>query len=896
MSGTGLLSKLARRWRAIFARGAMERELDDELRFHLEMDIATRIRAGEEPERARADALRAFGGVERFREDCRDARGIAWLDAIRGDARRAFRSMLSRPGFTIALVLTLALGIGANTAIFSVVNAVLLQPLPYRDAARLVMVWENDRNSGTVREPASVPDFFDFATRNRVFDGIAGLQPRALNFRPSSPGADAELLSAAMVTRDFARILGVSPLLGRDFLPGEMEAGGAPVVLIGERLWRERFGAAPSVIGQQIVLEDSSYTVVGVLPDGLELPSMPPGFTSLSSGVQLWLPLAATPASSPRSRHDVVLIARLRDGVTAAAAQREMAAIAAQLEVEYPGDNRARGAFVEPLQSSMVRNVRPALAVLFAAVGLVLLIACANAANLLVARTLARRREVAVRLALGAGAARIAVQFFVESVMFAVLAALLGIGVAMLGIRALLSLAPPDLPRLASISLDSRVLAFTMVIALLLAILFGVLPAFMSRTVDLQRALREEGGRGASGARGSTRARGVLVVLEVALSVMLVIGASLMVRSVWSLREVNPGFQPEHLLEGRFILPPSRYPQNFAGFPRWTEIQSFHRRLIERVESIPGVTSASVSASDPLETGFTNSFVIVGREAEAEHQPEIFVRSASPSYFPTAGVRLVRGRMLTDGDDAEAPAVLLINEAGAKRFFPDTDPVGQRIRFWGTERTIVGVVANEKFSGLSSDTPPAVYPPLWQVPLPEVTLLVRTTGDPASAADAVRRAVRALDPGIALYDVRSMGDALTSSIGKERFTMLLLGSFAGLAFVLALIGVHGVLAFTVEQRRHEMGIRLALGAQRGAVLGLVVRKGMTLAMAGIALGLAGALAVTHLLGTLLFGVGPTDALTFLFVAIGMALAAASASFLPARTATSIDPANSLRAE
>ncbi|HET7552052.1 MAG TPA: ABC transporter permease [Gemmatimonadaceae bacterium] len=882
--------------RAIFARGAMERELDDELRFHLEMDVAARVRAGQSPEAARTEAFRAFGGVERFKEDCRDARGVAWLEAIGGDTRRALRSMASRPAFTLAVVLTLGLGIGANTAIFSVVNAVLLQPLPYDDAGRLVMLWENDRNSGTVREPASVPDFFDFVARNRVFSGIVGLQPRALNFTAPSPGADAELLSAAAVTRDFLRTIGVSPLLGRDFTTSESAPGGPPVVLISEHLWRTRFAASPSVIGQRIELEDSSYTVVGVLPNGLDLPSMPPGFTSLSSGLDLWLPLAATPASSERSRHDVVLVARLRPGVTVAVAQREMAALASQLEAEYPGDNRARGVFVEPLQTSLVRNVRPALAVLFAAVGLVLLIACANVANLLLARTVARRREVAVRLALGAGASRIAVQFFVESILLALTAAAVGVGIAVLGLRALLSLAPADLPRIANISLDPRVLGFTLAIALVLAIAFGLLPALVARGMDVQSALREEGGRGSSGTRARARLRGALVVLEVALSVMLVIGAALMIRSVWSLRNVNPGFEPERLLEARYQLPPSRYPQDFSSFPRWSAISGFHSRLIEAVEAIPGVKSASVSASDPLQTGYTNSFVIVGREAEAEHQPEIYVRSASPSYFATAGIRLLRGRLLSDGDDAEAPPVLLINEAGAKRFFPDSDPVGQHISFWGASREIVGVVADEKFAGLASDTPPAVYPPIWQVPRPDVSLLVRTTGDPAAAARAVRREVRALDPEIALYDVRTMGEALTSSIGKERFTMLLLGSFAALALVLAVIGVHGVLSYAVEQRRHEMGIRMALGAQRSAVLGMVVRQGMTLSIAGIVLGVLGALAVTRLLGALLFGVGPTDAATYSLVVGVIALAAAVASFLPARAATSIDPATSLRAQ
>jgi putative ABC transport system permease protein len=874
----------------------MNRELDDELRFHLEMDVAARVRSGQSPELARVEAFRAFGGVERFKEDCRDARGGAWLDAIRGDTRRALRSLAPRPAFSLAVVLTLGLGIGANTAIFSVVNAVLLQPLPYDNAARLVMLWENDRNSGTVREPASVPDFFDFVARNRVFSSIAALQPRALNFTPPAAGADAELLSAAAVTRDFLPTLGVSPVLGRGFLPAESAPGGAPVVLISEHLWRTRFAGSPSVIGQRIELEDSSYSVVGVLPDGLELPSMPPGFTSLRSGVDLWLPLGSTPASSPRSRHDVVLVARLRPGVTATVAQREMTTLASQLESEYPRDNRARGVFVEPLQASLVRNVRPALAVLLAAVGLVLLIACANVANLLLARTVARRREVALRVALGAGASRIAVQFFVESVLLVLTSAVVGVGIAIVGLRVLLSLAPADLPRVASVSLDPRVLAFTLAIALLLAMVFGLLPALVSRGMDVQSALREEGGRGSSGSRGRVRLRGALVVLEVALSVMLVIGAALMIRSVWSLRNVNPGFQPERLLEARFQLPPSRYPQSFSNFPRWTEVQSFHRRLIERIETIPGVKSASVSASDPLETGFTNSFVIVGREAEAEHQPEIYVRSASPSYFATAGVRLLRGRMLTDGDDDNAPPVLLINEAGAKRFFPGSDPVGQHIQFWGAAREIVGVVADEKFAGLASDTPPAVYPPIWQVPMPSVSLLVRTDGDPAAAVRAVRREVRALDPEIALYDVRTMGEALTSSIGKELFTMLLLGSFAALALVLAVIGVHGVLSYAVEQRRHEMGIRMALGAQRSAVLGMIVRQGMMLSLAGIALGVLGALAVTRLLGALLFGVGPTDAATYALVVGVIALAAAAASFFPARAATAIDPATSLRAE
>ena len=891
-----LRDRIIRRWRAVFARRRMEGELDEELRFHIDMDVASRVRAGEDPDAARLAALRAFGGVERFREDCRDARGVAWLDALGGDTRRALRSMVAHPAFTAAVVLTLALGIGANTAIFSVVNAVLLRPLPYNAPARLVMLWENDRNSGTVREPASVPDLFDFTARNHVFSSVVGMQPRALNFTPAAPGANAELLSAAAVTDGFLPTLGVSPLMGRGFLPAESAPGGASVVLISERLWRSRFAGSPSIVGQRIELEDSSYTVIGVLPDGLVLPSMPPGFTSLRSGVDVWLPLAATATSSPRSRHDVVLVARLRAGVTPVAAQREMAALAAQLEVEYPRDNRARGVFVEPISASMVREVRPALAVLLAAVGLVLLIACANVANLLLARTVSRRREVAVRLALGAGAPRIAMQFFVESLLLSLIAAAVGIGIAALGLRALLALAPADLPRLAQVSLDPRVLGFTLAIAVVLALAFGLLPALVARGLDVQSALRDEGGRGSSGTRARARLRGALVVLEVALSVMLVIGASLMIRSVWSLRNVDPGFEPEQLLEAQYQLPPSRYPQSFSDFPRWTRVLAFHRQLIERLESIPGVKSVSVSASDPLHTGFTNSFVIVGRESEAQSQPEIYVRTASPSYFATAGVSLLGGRMLTDGDDADAPPVLLINEAGAKRFFPGADAVGQYIQFWGESREIVGIVADEKFAGLASDTPPAVYPPVWQVPMASVSLLVRTTSDPAAAVAMVRREMRGLDPEIALSEVGTMGQALSLSIGKERFTMLLLGSFAALALLLAVIGVHGVLSYAVEQRRREMGIRMALGAQRSAVLRMVVRQGMALSLAGIVLGVLGALAVTRLLGALLFGVTPTDFGTFALVVVAITLVAALASFLPARAATSIDPVTSLRAE
>ena len=891
-----LRTRIATRWRALFARRREDQELEEELRFHVDMEVAARLRAGMTPAAARRTTLRDFGGLERYKEECRDARGISLLDAGAADLRGALRALRKSPVFTGVVVLTLALGIGATTAIFTVVNAVLLRPLAYADPGRLVMVWENDRNSGTTREPASVPDYFDFRARSHVFSHLAALQPRALSFTPPAPGADAVQLSAAAVTKDFLATVGIAPRLGRGFRPDEDVPGAPAVALISERLWHSRFASAPDIIGRRIRLGDSSYSVLGVLPDRIELPEMPPGFGSLQQDVDVWLPLAATPVSSPRERHDVIVVARLRAGVAPAAAQREMAALAATLEVQYPRENRARGVFVESLPASLVRGIRPALAALLAASALVLLIACANAANLLLARTVARRREVAVRLALGAGMRRLAQQLFAESFLLSVAAAALGIGIAAVGLRALLALAPRNIPRLADVSMDPRVLGVALGIAVLVSMTFGLLPLFLARTLDVQDALRAGSGRSGSAAPAQQRFRNGLVVAEIALSVVLVIGAGLLIRSVWSLRGVDPGFQSDRLLRVQYQLPASRYPQSMAAFPHFPELSGFHRELIRRVEAIPGVVSASVSANGPLEAGFTNSFVIVGREAEAEHQAEIYIRSVSPSYFPTAGVALRRGRLLSDQDDATAPAVLLINESGARRYFPDGNAVGQQLRFWGQARRIVGVVADEKFEGPGAETPPAVYPPLWQVPFATVSLLVRTHADPMAVLPQVRAAVRNLDPQVALYGVTTMDEALSQSIGKQRFTMRLLGAFALLALVLAMIGVHGTLSYAVTQRSREMGIRMALGAQRGAVRRLIVRQGMRLSFLGIAAGLVGALAATRLLRTLLYGLTSTDLVTYAVVTSVIAIVSALASFLPARHATRIDPAITLRTE
>ena len=880
----GLRLVLLRRIRALFRRRDVELDMQDELGLHFDLAVAERVNAGVPHRVARAEVLREFRGEDGSREMYRDARGTGWIERLAQDVRYALRTLISTPAFTIVIVATLALGIGANSAIFSVVHGVLLRELPYESPERLVMVWETDRDSGTEREAASVPDYFDFRERARSFEELAAFRVAPMN--RTGDGAP-ERVWSARVSGEFLRTMGITPLLGRDFLNAETVPGGPPAVLVGARYWRTQLGGNPAVLGSTIRLDDSLFTVVGVLPERVRFPD---------EAVQLWAVDQITPASGPRFRHQTSVVGRLASHASIESTQREMDAIASALEEENPQTNTARGVHIESLEDVLVGPVKPALLLLLAAVGVVLLIACVNAANLLLARRAARAREIAVRTALGAGRARLVQQLVVESACIVLAAATLGVALSVLGVRTLVALAPASLPRADDIAVSGPVLLLTLGVSSVVALAFGLLPAAGGGSVAPADALATASGRNASGSREHTRLRGTLVIAEIAMAVVLVVGAALLARSFYALRSVEPGFEVENTLAVRYQLPPSRYPQSFDNYPDgWSRTFDFQRELLERVGAIPGVRRVALAFNDPLTAGFTNSFVIEGREAEAaDGQAEVPTRPVSAGYFATAGIPLRSGREFSERDDTRAPPVILINEAMAARYFPDGSPLGQRVRFWGASREIVGVVGNERFNGLNADPAPAVYAPMSQAPASTGTVLVRTAGDPRSVLPAIRSAIWSIDPDLAPFDVTTMGEALDAALAQQRFLALLLAGFAGLALVLALVGVYGVISYSVAQRGREIGIRLALGATGRRVLRGVIGEGVRLALAGSVIGAALAVGAARLIRSQLYGVSATDPVTIAGAALLLISVALLGSLIPAWRAAGMPPGEVMR--
>ena len=818
------------------------------------------------------------------------------------DLRYAARLLAGTPAFTCVALLTLALGVGANAAIFSIIDHVLLRPAPVRDIDRLAVVWETDRNTGTTREPASLPDYLDFQQRARQVEQLATFTGTEVNFTPER--GEPARLQAIAVTHELLPMVGARPIAGRTFTADETRPGGPAVVLISDSFWSRVFGRDPSIVGRTLSLNDRPHQVVGVMARGsdfgvfqiLTAADYARSFADRGAraAVDLWLPFQHDAESLPRSTHPIFMLARTRGST--AAVQEELAAIAADLERAFPV-NAARGVFVEPLASVVFGPVRPALLVLLAAVALVLLVACVNVANLLLARATVRQREVAVRTALGASPWRLTRQFIAEGILLATSAAVLGSALAVLGLRALVALAPADIPRIAEASVDLRVLAVMLLVSVAAGVAFGMVPAIQSRRVDLQATLKSEGAHGGSAGRDRTRMRSALVVAEFALAVMLVIGASLLIKSFWRLQQVDPGFKAEGILKAEYQLPPSRYPVDFKRFPDFKEMHAFTEAVLRTVRQLPGVIDAAVAGNHPLDPGFTNSFRVIGREAEARNWPEISIRRVSDGYFRTMGVPLVRGRLLAESDNTAAPPVVVINEAAARRFFENHEPLGKQIAFWGASRTVVGVVGNERFQGIAEAPPPAVYAPLAQAPSANGAgaLLVRTASDPAAISGSVRGAIRQQDPALAVFGLEPLDDTVARSVGERRFTMLVLGLLAGVALMLAAIGIHGVLSYTVTQRTREIGIRMALGAQPSVVRRLVVYEGLMLAAAGAGLGLLAAWVLTRGLASLLFGVSVTDPLTFIAVPLGLSGVALLASYVPARRATRVDPVSALRA-
>jgi putative ABC transport system permease protein len=823
---------------------------------------------------------------------------------MRADLRLALRSLARNPGFAAAAILTLALGIGANTAIFSVVNAVLIRPAPFRELERLVMVWETDRNSSTTREPASVPDYLDYRGQSASLTSLAALMAAQVNL--AAPNGDPVRVAALRVSQDLLPMLGIGPIAGRGFRPEEDAIGAADTAIVSESLARQLAGSSSAAVGRVLRLDERPHTIVGVIGDASDFGTLPllsaaaysRSFADRGEAtrVHVWIPLRADPKSLPRETHPIFMLGRLAASQTAASAQQELDGLAAALERAYPA-NRGRGIYVEPLSEVVLGRVRPTLYVLLGAVALVLLIACVNVAGLLVARGAGRVQEVAVRRALGATPARVTRQFMAEGVVLAAVAAAVGVALAFGGIKILIASAPANVPRLPSAAIDLRVLAATLGISLAAGLLFGLVPALHARGVDLQSTLKADGGRGALGV-ARTAFRSVLVAGELALAIMLLAGAGLLIRSFWNLLNVDPGFRAGGVLKAEYQLPRSRYPADFAAWPDFREQHAFVAAILARAEALPGVTSAAVAGNHPLDPGFTNSFVIVGREDEAREPgwPELTMRRVTPGYFSTVGVPLRRGRLLTTGDGTRSTPVVLINEAAAHRFFGERDPLGAQIRLFGVPRTIVGVVANERTRGLSEGAPLSAYLPLAQAPSVDGAgvLLVRTAGDPAAAAAPVRDIIRERDPALAVFGLEPLGRTVSRSVADRRFAMLLVGLFASLALVLAAIGVHGVLSFDVARRVREIGIRMALGAERGTVLRLILGRALALAAIGVASGGAGAFALTRTLSTLLFGVTPYDPATFASAAGLLTLVALAAAAIPAWRAARVDPAAALR--
>jgi predicted permease len=863
----------------------VDRDLAEELQAYVEMLTQAKIAEGLKPEEARRAALLELGGVEQVKERVREVRVGHFLGTVWKDLRYGVRTLVKSPAFTIVAVLSLALGIGANTAIFSVVNGILLRPLPYPEAERLAAVWHTPPQAsfpGMTRFSVSPGNYLDWKEQSRAFEQMAIYQYAGLSL---GTGGDPVPVTGAAVSSDFFSVLRTQVEKGRVFSPEEEQPGREQVVVLGRGLWQRAFGADPNLIGRTVTLNSRSFTVVGIMPAGFEFPAE----------AELWVPLAWDAAErQTRAIHDYLVVARLKPDASLAQAQAEMSTISSRLEQQYPEENKGWGAVVIPLQEDLVGDVRPALLVLFSAVGFVLLIACANVANLMLARGANRRREIALRIALGATRSRIVRQLLCESVLLAVVGGLFGLLLASWGGQLLVRLSSGSLPNSDEVGMDVWALGFTLLVSLAAGVLAGVAPALQFSKGELSETLKQGTGRGGGGSV-KQRTRKALVVCEVALSLILLVGAGLMIRSFWKLQDVSPGFDVSNSLSMSVLLPATRYSE-----PQ--QILSFHDRVVEQLGALPGVVSVGSTTTLPLTGGGSRQpFTIEGRPAPpVSEQPLAQTRYVSPDYFRAIGIPLRQGRPFDERDREGAPQVVVISEAMARRFFPGQNPVGQRLtasfHLQQGPREIVGVVGDVKSTGLDDDAAATMYLPFKQAPRPWITFVARTASDPQNFIQPVSKAVYAVDKEQALTGVRTMEQVLTESLSGRRFNMTLLMTFAGLALALAAVGVYGVMNYSVMLRKRELGIRMALGARAPDVLRLVLGQGLALTLIGVCVGMAGAYALTRLMASLLYGVTATDFLTFGSVSGVLLVVGLLASFLPARRATKVDPMIALRGE
>jgi predicted permease len=877
--------KLLHRLRSLRSQGRLESELDAELGHHLELETERNVSAGMSPDAARRAARISLGGVEQIKEEARDAWGAGALEALRQDVRYGLRSIRQNPAFAAAVVLTLGLGIGANTAIFSIVNGVLLRPLPYGEPERLVVVRQSLTTPATPSLGFSEKELLDYRAASRTLEDL--VEYHTMSFTLLG-GREAERVQTGVVSHGFFDVLGVAPLLGRTFRPADDAPGADAVLVLSYDYWKRRHGGDSAIVGRVFQMNNRPHTVVGVLPNVPQFPN--PNDVYMSSSACPFRSSAQTREN--RGARMLNVYGRLRPGATLEQARADVASVAGRLQADHAGFYPAGSGFTAGavgLGDELTLRARPTLLVLLGAVGCVLLIACANVANLMLARVLRRSRELAMRAALGAGRGRLVRQLLTESTLLALLGGVLGLALAAAGLDLLVAFTARFTTRASEVGIDAMVLAFTLVASVLTGVLFGSLPALTARP-ELALVMKEESSR-AGGGSGPRRARGLLVVSQVAFSFMLLIAAGLMLRSFWKLQQVDAGFRPENVLTARVSLNWSKYDED-------AKVRAFGDELLRKLEADPQVSSAALSFSVPLAQSqpFNRRFQIEGRPVEQDARPSLDFRVVSPRYFETIGQRLLQGRAFADGDRPPAQPVAVVNQAFARHYWKDQDPIGQRVSFGDDGEpwvTIVGVVGDVRQYGLDREPALELYRPFAQNP-GWGAVLVRTRVEPSAIASLLGRSVRELDPEQPLDRIRTLAEVRRDSVASPRLTAMLLGVFALVALVITAAGIGGVLALSVSQRTVEIGVRMAMGAERGAVMRMVLGQGLGLVFAGLALGLVGAMALSRVVERLLFGVPGTDPLTYAAVAGLLLAVAAAACLLPARRAASVDPLVALR--
>jgi putative ABC transport system permease protein len=887
-----LAAKLRSFLRNLFSTHRVDADLDSEVHSHLAMLIDQNLRAGMSPEEAQRAARMELGGIEQVKEQVRDRRMGNWLHSVLFDFRFGVRQLRKNPGFTAVAILTLALGIGATTAIFGVVDAVILRPLPYNSPDGLVLVKE--RIPKVTPDPITVcaPDVVRFQRENHSFVSLAAFRGDQFDL---AAGTEPQRVHVDRANVNLFSLLGAQPILGRVFAPEEDQPGHA-VAILSYGLWQREFAGAPDIVGRSVSLNRQIYTVIGVMPATFIFP-----LSGMEQGdaADLFIPMAFThdELANEADNFDYSVVGRLLPGVSLAQANADMQVIAHRIQETYPPEFRSDfnlEAVVLPLRDMVIGKSRTLLLLLFGAVAFVFLICCINIANLLLCRSTDRQKEIAVRLSLGASRGRLLRQLAAESMLLTLTGAALGLAFAFWITNALLGLMPSDIPLIHGVGLNPAVLGFTLGLAVIVGLLFGIVPAFASSRTKVVDSLKE-GGRSTTQGPQLHRLRGALVILEVTLAMVLLVGAGLLLRSFQRMLETQPGFRPEHVLTASLSLREPHYKDD-------SDIRNFYQRLLERLQNLPGVQIAGASSDLPLKAGWNHLFTPDGYQPPPGASLNLCNHSVILGrYLQAIGAPLLRGRYFTDQDNSASTHVLIISDSLARRYWPSQDPIGKRLK-WGPEGskdpwlTVVGVVGDVKQSSLDVETSPHTYEPFLQNPISALNVALRTSNDPASMATALRAAVWSIDPQLAVAQVQTMDQVIRKSTTPRRFSLFLLGGFASLALILSAIGIYGVIAYSVVRRVHEMGIRIALGAQRRDVLRLVIGQGMLLLAVGMIIGTLGALALTRALASFLYGIRPTDPVTFVAVVAILAGVAFLACYIPARRATRVDPMIALRYE